>query len=129
MKNAFPDKVALATDLSHRCDRALDRAVLIAKEWHASLLVIHALEQPVGDTVLGGQRELPSWRRPPDPVRAQQSDGGFGFLEALDAIDRLLDRRVESLDAEAGAIDASSGKSACQVRRQRPRIHFDGVFR
>lgn len=72
MKNhprTAPKHIALATDLSHRCDRALDRALLVAKAWHAELTVIHALD-PIEDThPFGSLRELPSWRRPPDPVR------------------------------------------------------------
>lgn len=67
---AFPERVALATDLSHRCDRALDRAVLVAREWGAALLVIHAVEPATGDAPFSEIRDLPSWRRPPDPVRA-----------------------------------------------------------
>lgn len=42
---SFPKRIALATDLSHRCDRALDRAVLIAKAWKAGLLVVHAVAE------------------------------------------------------------------------------------
>lgn len=65
---AFPRRIALATDLSHRCDRALDRALLIAGVWQAELTVIHALA-PVEDvTLFGSLRYLPSWHRPPDPV-------------------------------------------------------------
>lgn len=37
--------VILATDLSGRCDRALERAVLLAREWDAQLTVAHALEE------------------------------------------------------------------------------------
>lgn len=64
-----PSAVALATDLSHRSDRALDRAVQLARAWKARLLVIHAIEdgaQSYGD----GGYPLPSWRRPPDPAKA-----------------------------------------------------------
>jgi nucleotide-binding universal stress UspA family protein len=69
-EGAFPKWVALATDLSHRCDRALDRAVLIAQDWEAALLVVHAMERPAGEAMLSDRRGLPSWRRPPDPVAA-----------------------------------------------------------
>lgn len=41
-----PQRVLLATDLSHRCDRALDRAADLARRWEAELVVIHAIEQP-----------------------------------------------------------------------------------
>lgn len=39
-----PDKLILATDLSARCDRALDRARQLARQWSAGLLVVHAVE-------------------------------------------------------------------------------------
>lgn len=45
--NAPPSAILLATDLSARCDRALDRAALLALRWHAALHVVHAI--PVDD--------------------------------------------------------------------------------
>lgn len=39
-----PRRILLATDLSCRCDRALDRAVQLAQQWRAKLLVVHVLE-------------------------------------------------------------------------------------
>jgi nucleotide-binding universal stress UspA family protein len=36
--------IILATDLSARCDRAFERAVLLTREWDAQLIVVHALE-------------------------------------------------------------------------------------
>src|SRR5262245_50376927 len=56
-----PKKILLATDLSCRCDRAMDRAVALASEWQARLVVLHVLQEPASVT------DLPSWRRPPDP--------------------------------------------------------------
>lgn len=41
-----PDRLLLATDLSARCDRALDRAAQLAREWHAELVVLNAIEGP-----------------------------------------------------------------------------------
>jgi len=62
-----PERILLATDLSARCDRALDRAASLAAEWRAKLVVLHVLEDPEAGTfdVAG---PLPSWRRPPDPL-------------------------------------------------------------
>lgn len=37
-----PRKILLATDLSARCDRALDRAAQLARQWQVPLLVVHA---------------------------------------------------------------------------------------
>jgi nucleotide-binding universal stress UspA family protein len=39
-----PRSVLLATDLSCRCDRALDRAVMLAAAWGAKLHLLHVLE-------------------------------------------------------------------------------------
>lgn len=60
--HSVPRRILLATDLSGRCDRALDRAALLAAEWKAGLVVAHALE-PDYQAALGAERDLPSWRR------------------------------------------------------------------
>ena len=60
--SARPKKILLATDLSGRGDRALDRATQLASHWHAELLVVHAVEGP-GSSAAEYQG-LPSWRRP-----------------------------------------------------------------
>lgn len=66
-----PKKILLATDLSARSDRALDRAVQLARQWDANLTIVHALEKPVIDPPWWSQlEESPSWRRPPDPAKA-----------------------------------------------------------
>ncbi len=36
--------VLVATDLSARCDRAVDRAIMLASDWSVRLKVIHVLE-------------------------------------------------------------------------------------
>src|SRR3546814_7254277 len=63
-----PHSILLATDLSHRCDRALDRAVQLAQQWSARLLVVHAVEKEVDESYsLHSIYDVPSWRRPADP--------------------------------------------------------------
>ncbi len=62
-----PKKILLATDLSARCDRALDRAASLATAWQAELIGVHALEQEEG-FYASLDRRLPSWRRRPDPA-------------------------------------------------------------
>lgn len=56
-----PKTILLATDLSCRTDRALDRAAALATEWQARLVVVHALQgaAPISDA--------PSWRSEADP--------------------------------------------------------------
>lgn len=46
---ATPSRILLATDLSCRCDRALDRAALLAREWGAELLVVHVMAAEAED--------------------------------------------------------------------------------
>lgn len=41
---APPRRILLATDLSADCDRALDRAVSLARRWNATLHIVHALQ-------------------------------------------------------------------------------------
>ena len=36
--------ILLATDLSARCDRPLDRALMLAKEWNTTLILLHILD-------------------------------------------------------------------------------------
>lgn len=59
-----PKTILLATDLSPRCDRALDRATSLAAVWGARLIVLHVLQNPPPVT------DVSSWRRPPDPRQA-----------------------------------------------------------
>lgn len=61
-----PKKILLATDLSARCDRALDRAAQLAGTWKAELVVVHALEQADDFYAEVLEQRLPSWRNPPD---------------------------------------------------------------
>lgn len=52
--------ILLATDLTARSDRALDRAVRVARESGAQLTVVHAIEDVKG---LSEDVNIPSWRR------------------------------------------------------------------
>jgi nucleotide-binding universal stress UspA family protein len=61
-----PRRILFATDLSARCDRALDRSVALANAWRAELLVVHVLEQPEDLHDARLQQRLPSWRQPID---------------------------------------------------------------
>lgn len=54
--------IILATDLSSRCDRAMDRAAQLAALWTAKLVIVTVVEMPLG----GRDRDAadaPSWRR------------------------------------------------------------------
>jgi nucleotide-binding universal stress UspA family protein len=60
--------VLLATDLSARGDRALERAVAIAADRKAHLTVLHAFEELNEASLTYGTHVVPSWRAPPDAV-------------------------------------------------------------
>lgn len=64
-----PERVLLATDLSHRCDRAMDRAADLARGWQAELVVVHALERPL---MALGQPPLYDLVSPPGPAVRQR---------------------------------------------------------
>lgn len=64
-----PRKILLATDLSARSDRALDRAAQLARQWKAKLLVVHAIEKAPISSSRTQFDTTPSWRLPPDPSR------------------------------------------------------------
>ena len=59
-------KVLLATDLSARGDRALERAVAIAMDRQAHLTVLHAFEELNDSSLTYGVSRAPSWRAPAD---------------------------------------------------------------
>jgi nucleotide-binding universal stress UspA family protein len=62
-------RLLLATDLSARGDRALDRAAMLAVEWDASLTVVHAIEAEHYE-MTSDRHPGPSWRQSSDPNRA-----------------------------------------------------------
>ena len=63
-----PRNVLLATDLSARCDRALDRAIAIAADANAQLTILHVYEELEGSRRTYGRHPAPSWQAPPDAV-------------------------------------------------------------
>jgi nucleotide-binding universal stress UspA family protein len=65
-----PKSILLATDLSARCDRALDRAVSLSQLWQTKLVVLNVLESR---SILDTAAIVPSWRRPPDPTSVAES--------------------------------------------------------
>ena len=96
MNIARPGRILLATDLSARCDRALDRAARLAGEWGVPLLVVHALPR---DAVESWPRtdDTPSWRQPTDTVAAieRQIRHDLAF-----EVDQLAIHAIEGKPAE-----------------------------
>jgi nucleotide-binding universal stress UspA family protein len=75
-----PKTILLATDLSCRSDRALDRATALAREWQARLVVLHAIQRPEPVT------DLPSWRQPLDARQAARQRV-LDDLQGADGVD------------------------------------------
>jgi nucleotide-binding universal stress UspA family protein len=84
--------LVLATDLSTRCDRALDRALRLAREWSLRLVIVHAL--PATTTA----DEQPSWRGS-DPLESARRHilANVGPTPGL-TIDIVVERRVHPVD-------------------------------
>lgn len=84
-----PQKILLATDLSARGDRALERAIAIAQRHDARLLIVHAFEELDESTLTYGQQAAPSWRRPPDATALMKQRIRQGLRAELgDFVDR-----------------------------------------
>ena len=79
-----PASLMLATDLSPRCDRALDRAAGLAQEWKAELIVAHVLDPAAH----------------PDQALAWAADTG-GDGDALHIARRQIDRDLAGLPVRA----------------------------
>ena len=62
-------KILLATDLSARTDRALDRAAQLARQWGAELHVVHAID-PRAVSLTDAAYPRPAWRPSPDRASA-----------------------------------------------------------
>jgi nucleotide-binding universal stress UspA family protein len=60
--------VLLATDLSARGDRALERAAAMAAERRAHLIVLHVFEELDESNLTYGGHRIPSWQAPPDAL-------------------------------------------------------------
>jgi len=58
---APPRGILLATDLGSRCDRAMDRAIQLARQWQATLHVVHVVAPDIEE----------SWPVSPGPSRPQ----------------------------------------------------------
>lgn len=76
-----PRSILLATDLGARSDRALDRAVQLAKDWQSPLVVATVIEAGAGRIDLMALRDPPDWYRGEDPEQVAERQ----LLEAMSA--------------------------------------------
>lgn len=59
----IPARILVGTDLTARCDRALGRAMQLAGQWKAEILVVHAVDPGLSARHDSFAAPLPSWRR------------------------------------------------------------------
>lgn len=97
-KDGTPARLLLATDLSARCDRALDRSTQLAAEWRAQLVALKVLETP----------------QAPDHLLAWAA--GEDEESRLQAAKLQLQRDIGSLGVEA-EMRLAQGEPAETIRR------------
>lgn len=90
-----PRTILLATDLDARSDRALDRAVWLARAWKARLVVMTVIDANALEARRMVLRDPPSWYREQDP----QTLAARHLLEDAAAQDVPIEVRVEQGDA------------------------------
>jgi nucleotide-binding universal stress UspA family protein len=105
-----PKKILLATDLSCRCDRALDRAAQLAHHWNARLLVLHVLKPKAPLLEEDPFDRLPTWRRPLDRAAVMEAQIRRDLLQDLPAVAV----RVEEGEP-APTIDAVARAEGCDL--------------
>ncbi len=101
--------ILLATDLDGRCDRALDRAVALAREWRARLVVLTVVEPPASP--------------PPRLGDAPPLQASAAALRAAARLRRDVGPAAEGLDFEllvregrvAECIDAVATETGCSL--------------
>lgn len=87
---AWPGRILMATDLSARCDRALDRAIQLSAQWQVPLQVVHA-----------ASREAIGARSAADRLAA------IGKRIERDLDDEAIDVRVEEGDPAEVILDVA----------------------
>jgi nucleotide-binding universal stress UspA family protein len=96
-----PRKILLATDLSARGDRALERAITLARRHDAQLVIVHVYEELDESTLTYGRHAAPSWRRPPDATVLMKHRIRQGLHAELgEAVDRATVLIEEGTPAE-----------------------------
>jgi nucleotide-binding universal stress UspA family protein len=119
-----PRKLLLATDLSARCDRALDRAVSLALHWQAQLTVLHVFEETLDPTAVRDERSKPSWRRSPDTIAIAKRRIHHGLRsdlgDALDAATVLIEEGEPADIIQSIASREASDLIITGIARERP---------
>lgn len=119
-----PRKILLATDLSARGDRALERAVSLSMRHDVPLIILHVYEDLDEPSLMYKSKGLPSWHRPPDAAAIAKQRIRQGLRADLgDAIEKA-DIRIEEGDPaeviERVAIDEQVDLVVTGIARERP---------
>ncbi len=102
-----PTSLLLATDLSARCDRALARAVQLARQWNARLVVATVLPDAVTDEI---SSQLLSSTPTLDDARARQL--------AERRLQRLLDNQAEGVVVDIRIGHGHIGRAVLQLAEE-----------
>jgi len=94
-----PQRLLLATDLSARCDRALDRAAQLAAEWQAELTVLNVLDPAAS------------------PDQALTWASGASDEQLLHVARRQLARDLKAIKVPVNLCISRSGDAAAAIRR------------
>src|SRR5690606_1829436 len=108
-KPGAPRAILLATDLDGRCDRALDRAVALARAWSARLVVLTVVEPPAAP--------------PPRPGQVPPAQASEAALRAAARLRRDIGPAADGLDFEllvregrvGECIDAVADDTGCSL--------------
>lgn len=105
ISNGPPRNIVVATDLSARCDRALDRAAALAATWGARLFAVHALERTDDFYTRELERRLPSWRRSRDARQIAEEQLRREVLDAGGNVTAIVEPG-EPVDVILNAVEA-----------------------
>ncbi len=96
--------ILLATDLSSRCDRAMDRAADLAALWGAQLVVLNVVETRAGSSTQE-DKPHPAWREQADPLELARARVARDLREDLKELDvRVLEGKpADCIEAVAKA--------------------------
>jgi nucleotide-binding universal stress UspA family protein len=113
-----PGRLLLATDLSARCDRALDRAAQLAGEWKAELIALNVQEAPTAPD------QMLSWASGEDDegrhrIARQQLHRDLAGLDVQVDVRTARGGEVPAIIREAAA-DSASGLVVTGVARSEP---------
>lgn len=102
-------KILVATDLTPRYDRALDRAVQLARESQAELVAVHVMDAADQSGSMFDRRER-SWRRVPDPAERMRWRSQRDLAEAFEGI-----RVIAAQGDPAEQLVAHARSEACDL--------------